>query len=447
MAKAARSVSMLVSRSAALLLALSLLLAPLVQANVLQGVRMHEAPDHSRVVLDTSQAARYEVFTLSNPPRVVVDLSATRAEEGFDPAVVGVGRERVSAVRGAPRSSGYRIVLDLTEPLKPNAFTLAPVAPHGHRLVIDLYAKSKPAPVVKRAPKENRDVIVAIDAGHGGDDPGAIAANKKQEKNVVLQISRKIAMRLNAIEGFSAVLVRKGDYYVSLRERMEIARRARADLFVSIHADAFKSAKVSGASVYTLSDRGASSETARWLAAKENRADLIGGVGAVTLDDKDPVLRSVLLDLSMDANRSASIDAGKSILAALGNVTKLHKERVEQAGFVVLKSPDVPSVLVETGYLSNPTEARRLSQRDHQNKVAKAIVEGIRSHLTAAPPPGTLLASRSAGGRALEYTIVRGDTVSEIAERFGISPARLRSANGLKSNEIRIGQVLNIPQS
>ncbi len=419
------------------------------QANVLQGVRMHEAPDHTRVVLDTAQPADYKLFTLDGPPRVVVDLSGTQVRGGFDPSVVGVGRDRIETVRGAQRADGYRLVLELKKALSPRAFTLAPVAPHGHRLVIDLYGKSAPTPVVRSAPKARRDIIIAVDAGHGGDDPGAIAANKQREKNIVLQIAQRIVRRINAEEGFSAVLVRKGDYYISLRKRTEIARDARADLFISVHADAFTSASVSGASVYTLSDRGASSETARWLAAKENRADLIGGVGAVSLEDKDPVLRSVLLDLSMDANRSASIEAGKAILGELGGVVKLHKNRVEQAGFVVLKSPDVPSILIETGYLSNPAEARRLTHRDHQNKIAKAVVNGIKSYMTRSPPPGTLIAARMEGNRdaAVSYTISRGDTVSEIAERFGISARSLRQANDLQNDRIRIGQVLKIPPS
>ncbi len=425
-----------------------LLVVPvLTHANTLQGVRMHEAPDHTRVVVDTSARADYQVFTLDGPPRVVIDLQGTQARSGFDPSVVGVGRKRIDAVRGAARAGDYRLVLELKHPLRPNAFSLAPVAPHGHRLVIDLYGAAKSKPAVRKAPKADRDIIVAVDAGHGGDDPGAIAANKKREKDVVLQIARRIADGLNELEGFSAILVRRGDYYISLRKRMEIAREARADLFVSVHADAFKSASVDGASVYTLSDRGASSETARWLAAKENQADLIGGVGDVSLDDKDPVLRSVLLDLSMDANRSASIEAGKAILSALGDVTKLHKHRVEQAGFVVLKSPDVPSVLVETGYLSNPAEARRLSQREHQTKISGAVVRGIANYMRATPPPGTLLANRMTGRRdgTVRYTITRGDTVSQIAERFGISAGSLRKANDLKNDRIRIGQVLKIP--
>jgi N-acetylmuramoyl-L-alanine amidase len=242
------------------------------------------------------------------------------------------------------------------------------------------------------------------------------------------------------------VLVRTGDYYVSLRKRVNIARQARADLFVSIHADAFDSPKVSGASVYTLSDKGATSETARWLAENENRSDLIGGVGDVSLDDKDDLLAHVLLDLSMDANRSASIQAGESVLDRLSVVAKMHKRRVEQAGFVVLKSPDIPSVLIETGYISNPAEARRLHSSAYQQKLATALYDGIRDYMAQSAPPGTLVAwQRERGGD--RYTIKRGDTLSAIAVRYGTSARRIKETNGIATDRIRVGQVIVIPAS
>jgi len=292
---------------------------------------------------------------------------------------------------------------------------------------------------------KNRDVIIAIDAGHGGDDPGAIGPRKIYEKNVVLQIARKVQKRINAIPGMQGELIRTGDYYLPHRKRTQLAREMRADLFISIHADAFKQASVSGASVYTLSDRGATSETAAWLAERENRADMLGGVGDVSLSDKDPVLAQVLLDLSMDANRSHSIDVGESVLANLDGVTKLHKKRVEQAAFIVLKSPDMPSLLIETGFISNPAEARRLSQADHQNKVARAISQGIEAYMRQNPPPGTRLAGELALQGEMRYTIVRGDTLSGIASRYGVSSRALKAKNGLRNDKIRVGQTLVIP--
>ena len=415
------------------------------QAADLQGIRMHEAPDSTRVVFDTSDDVKFKVFTLTKPHRVVVDLLNVKELSGFDSSVA-VGRDRVVNLRAAKRGRGHRVVVELSEPLKPQAFKLLPIKPYGHRLVVDLYETSESRTVrqpVEEEVKKDRNVIIAIDAGHGGDDPGAIGPGKILEKTVVMQIARKLKARIDRNKGFEARLVRTGDYYLAHRKRTQKAREIRADLFISIHADAFKMAKVSGASVYTLSDRGASSETAAWLAERENRSDLLGGVGDVSLTDRDPVLASVLLDLSMDANRSQSIDAGKAVLGNLGKVTKLHKKSVEQAAFVVLKSPDMPSILVETGFISNPGEARRLSQAEHQHRVAKAIAEGVVQFMQANPPPETLLASLDT---PIRYTIVRGDTLSKIAQRYGVTSKTLRSMNGLRSDKIKIGQTLMIPQ-
>ena len=416
-------------------------------AGQLEGVRMHEAPDYTRVVFDTTSPVSYDLFTLTNPDRVVIDLKNTDAEVGFDPSVVAVNRKRVKNLRASVRGMDYRVVLDVSGHVDPKGFTLQPVPPYGHRLVVDLYgAKGKSGPVAVPRKDSKRDVIVAIDAGHGGEDPGATGAGRIREKDVVFKIAQRLASKLNAADGYRAVMVRTGDYYVSLRKRVDIARQARADLFVSIHADAFKSPAVSGASVYTLSDKGATSETARWLAEKENRSDLIGGVGDVSLDDKDDLLAHVLLDLSMDANRSHSIQAGEAMLGQLGGVAKMHKRRVEQAGFVVLKSPDVPSVLVETGYISNPGEARRLHSSAYQQQLAGALYEGIRNYMARSAPPGTLVAWRRERG-GVRYTIERGDTLSGIAVRHGTSARRIKEANGISSDSIRIGQVIVIPAS
>jgi N-acetylmuramoyl-L-alanine amidase len=411
----------------------------------IEGVRMHEAPGYTRVVFDVSGPVRHQLFTLENPHRVVIDIGDARARPGFDPARAG-SAGRVTALRGAPRGDGYRIVLELARPVRPESFSLAPVAPYGHRLVVDLHgstAAARPAGPVSR-PDERRDVVIAIDPGHGGEDPGAIGPDRIYEKHVVLSIARRLARHIDAMPGYRAVLVRNGDYYIALRDRVRIAREQRADLFVSVHADAFKSPSVAGASVYTLSDRGATSETARWLAEKENRSDLIGGVGAVSLGDKDDVLAHVLLDLSMDANRSASIEAAASLVRALGGVTRLHKRTVEQAGFAVLKAPDVPSVLVETGYISNPAEARRLNQADHQENIARALAGGIRNYMEDNAPIGTLIAWRREQGDR-RHTIERGDTLSGIAVRYGTSTQRIREVNGLRNDTIRVGQTIVIP--
>ena len=293
--------------------------------------------------------------------------------------------------------------------------------------------------------------VDAIDAGHGGDDPGAVGPGKLFEKDVVLGISRKLHARFEKEPGFRAVLVRTGDYYVKHDKRRLIARENFADIFVSVHADAFRTPQASGASVYAISLKGATSETAEWLAEKENRSDLIGGVENVSLNDKDDLLVEVLLDLSMTASLSMSLEVGREVVGALGRVTKLHKKRVEQAAFAVLKSPDIPSILVESGFISNPAEARKLSRADHQNRLAAAIFEGINRYMKANPPEGSYLAWRrqeeGAATAAITYRIERGDTISGIALRHRVSATAIRELNGLKNDRIRIGQVLKIPTS
>ncbi len=416
----------------------------------IQGVRVHQSPDYTRVVFDTSAPVRYRVFTLQDPPRVVLDLDDTAPRNGLQLGQISVDSTSVRSLRSAVRGGkNFRIVLDVDRVMRPNAFTLQPIASYGHRLVVDLYSQAAtPQQRVRVSEGRLRSLVVAIDAGHGGEDPGAVGVGKIYEKQVVLKVAQHLDALFDAEPGYRGELVRTGDYYVSLRRRTQIAREKRADLFVSIHADAFNSRQVRGASVYTLSKRGASSETARWLAEKENRSDLIGGVGAVSLDDKDDLLAHVLLDLSMDANQSASIEAGEAVLGALGGITRLHKSTLEQAGFVVLKSPDIPSILVEMGYLSNPAEARELKRTDYQKRMARAIFTGLTSTLEAAPPPDTLLAARqSTQGKNVKHVIRRGDTLSEIASRYRISAGRLREANGIAGDAIRVGQVLIIPAS
>ena len=439
-------------RGIAALIAAMALTAPVTavaQSNELSGIRLHDAPDSTRVVLDTSAAASYKVLTLDNPHRIVIDLRRTKPKGSVIPEF---DSRVVKGIRAARRRiRDYRVVLDLHQPVEPKELVLQPIAPYGHRLVIDLFptaaGAAEPSPPMRR-PDGKRDVVVAIDAGHGGEDPGAIGPGRIYEKRVVLAIARAIKKNLDAMPGLRAALVRDGDYYVPLRKRTAIARgeNVRADVFISIHADAFRLPSVHGASVYALSERGASSETARWLAAAENRSDLIGGVSGswVSLDEVPSSVAEVLVDLSMDHKMEASIALGEAVLGALGTVTKLHKKRVEQAGFVVLKSPDVPSILIETGFISNREEARRLADAGFQRRLGRAIADGIQGHLLRSPPQDTLLATLSDGG-TVRYVIKRGDTLSEIAQRNRVSMRRLRAVNSLSSDRIRVGQILLIP--
>jgi N-acetylmuramoyl-L-alanine amidase len=405
------------------------------------NLRLWAAPDHTRLVFDTSAPVDHTLFTLKEPDRLVVDLKnstlgGTLPDSG-DNALI----ERL---RSSKRDqSDLRVVIDLKTQVKPKSFVLKPNRQYGHRLVIDLYPSEAHGKAEKRATKtieDNglRDVVIAIDAGHGGEDPGAQGRHGTYEKNVVLAIARKLDALIQKEKGMRPVMIRTGDYYLGLRKRMQLARDNRADLFVSIHADAFNNPKVRGSSVYTLSRRGASSEAARWLAQRENSADLIGGV---TLEDKDDVLASVLLDLSQTATQQASHQVADKVLGGLKNVGKTHKRNVQQAGFMVLKSPDVPSILVETAFISNPTEEKRLRDPGHQQRLAEAIMLGIRDYFRTTPPPGTYLAN----AQPKKHVISRGDTLGGIAQQYQVSLASLRSANGLKGDRIRVGQVLRIP--
>ena len=362
------------------------------------SLRIWPAPDHTRIVFDISGPVEHRLFTLEEPDRVVIDLlgasvPSTRLEPAGDSDLVARVR---SAARG---QSDLRFVLDLNGSVRPKSFLLKPNSSYGHRLVIDLFPSGNtantPSEVVKQEDtthSEIRDIVIAIDPGHGGEDPGASGPEGTREKLVTFALAQRLAKRFEAERGMRALMIRTGDYYVGLRKRMKIARDNRADLFISIHADAFHDPRVHGSSVYILSRNGASSEAGRWLAAQENAADLAGGV---SLDDKDDLLASVLLDLSQTATLSASTEVGKDVLEQLKRLGKTHKKQVERAGFVVLKSPDIPSILVEAAFISNPDEERKLNEASHQEAMAASIFTGVVRYFERHAPPGTLLALRS----------------------------------------------------
>ena len=360
-----------------------------------RAVRLWASPDGTRVVLDLSGSAQHSLQVLKNPDRVVLDVAGARLGRGVRTALAGAGA--VKQVRMARRSSGeLRIVLDLTRPIQAKSFLAAPNNRYGYRLVIDFGLNQGVDMPVKaeHAPPDARDLVVAIDAGHGGEDPGAIGQNGTREKDVVLAIARELALKINVEPGMKAVLTRNGDYFVPLRDRMRRARVQQADLFVSVHADSIRDRRVDGSSVYILSQRGATDEASRWLAERENASDLIGGV---SLDDKDDVLASVLLDLSQSASLSASQVAAERVLRQLNRVGEVRKPQVQQARFMVLKSPDIPSMLVETAYISNPQEEQRLRAQPHQAKLAAAIHQGVHDYFYANPPAGTRVAQLAAG--------------------------------------------------
>src|SRR5450755_1602571 len=362
-----------------------------------RAVRLWAEPESTRIVLDLSGSAQHRLLVLTNPDRIVLDVTGARLASGTRaPPAAGV----IKQVRMAHRPSGeLRIVFDLSRSMRAKSFLAQPNRQYGYRLVIDLGgAASADTPVkAQHARPDARDLIIAIDAGHGGEDPGAIGKNGTREKDVVLAIARALAQRVDAEPGMKAYLTRNGDYFVPLRDRMRRARAQQADLFVSIHADSIRDRSIDGSSVYILSQRGATDEASRWLAERENASDLIGGV---SLDDKDNVLASVLLDLSQSASLSASQVAAERVLRKLNRVGEVRKPQVQQARFMVLKSPDVPSMLVETAYISNPQEELRLRTPAQQARLAAAIHRGVHDYFYANPPMGTRIAQLASGNAA-----------------------------------------------
>jgi N-acetylmuramoyl-L-alanine amidase len=411
-----------------------------IAAEKIVSSRVWPAQEYTRVTLESAQPVRHQFFFVNNPERLVVDLEGVELNEELRglPAKVGANDPYIQAVRvGLNRPNVVRVVFDLRTEVKPSVFPLAPVGEYQHRLVLDIYpAKpmdpllallapktdpigeiasvpmtpaspdepkaeastlSPPLPVVKldpgklreapakvaAKPKTDRLVIIAVDAGHGGEDSGARGRHGTREKDVTLAIARLLKARIDQEPNMRAVMVRDGDYFVELKERVNKSQRVRADLFVSIHADAWVRPDARGSSVFALSERGATSTAARILAQRENESDLIGGVN---LDRKDPVLKRVILDLSLTATINDSLKLGKAVLSELGDVNSLHKASVEQAGFAVLKAPETPSILVETAFISNPDEEMRLKDAAYQEKMARAILGGIKRYLAQNPP-------------------------------------------------------------
>jgi N-acetylmuramoyl-L-alanine amidase len=392
----------------ATLLAVLIAAPALAEGAKVTGVRLWAGPDQTRVVLDLTAPSDHSLFVLKEPNRLVVDLPGATLGEVAAPTAEGL----VKGLRSGARDSGVRVVLDLNAAVKPRSFLVPPNEVYGHRLVLDLEPLNPVAPTPASLPpasvalpsappsssapmrslsNEARDIVIAIDAGHGGEDPGARGRKGTREKDITLAIARKLKERIDAQPGMRGVLIRDGDYFIPLEQRPRIARQKhRADMFISVHADAFTNSKARGSSVFVLSNRGATSTAAKWLADRENAADLVGGV---SLSDKDDVVASVLLDLSQTASLAASMEVGSTVLRELDDLGKLHKSQVQAAGFVVLKAPDIPSILVETAFITNPEEEKRLRDPKHQAKVADAILAGVKGYFYSNPPAGTRVAA------------------------------------------------------
>jgi len=417
----------------------------------IQGIRFWQSPDKTRVVFDMSASPKHQLLLLKNPHRVVIDIEDGQLD--VDLAKVNVNSTLIEQIRTSrsAKNNMLRIVFDLKRAVEPNSFTLKPIQNVGNRLVVDLKEPQKKIVaergVTRASDLQKHDIFIVIDAGHGGEDPGASGYRGSKEKVITLSIAQKLATVINQQKGMRAELSRKGDYYLSLKKRTEIARKKGADLFLSIHADAFRSRKVRGSSVWVLSDKGADSEVGLWLEQRENNADLLGGVESVALNNYEPEVAEVLLKIQTERSVRLSHSIANNIIGELGKIMVLHNKKPRKAGFVVLKNPAVPSILVETGFISNANDEKNLRSKKFQNKLANSIVKGIHTYFKRNTPSGVKMASlnSSATPGKTTHKIVRGDTLSGIANRYGVSLSILRRTNGLKSDKLLIGKRLVIP--
>lgn len=409
-------------------------------SNQVQSIRIWPSPDNTRVVFDLAAAPQYKSFSLDDPDRLVIDL-ANMAESVALPKIDGDSK-LIKAIRSSGDNNSMRIVLDLSGKVKPTVFALTPTAPYGHRLVIDLPDQQRTESRVPASIRAARDIVIAIDAGHGGEDPGSIGPSGIFEKNLTLPIANRLAELINKEPGMRAELVRTGDYFIHVNRRTELARGQQADLLVSIHADAFTSPQPKGASVWVLSLRRATTEVGRMLEQTERHSELLGGVAEVIRDSaNERYLAQTVLDLSMNHSMVTAYQAANQVLVELGKITSLHQAKPQAASFGVLKSPDIPSILVEVGFISNPQDEKQLKSANHQVRLAQSLHRALKRHFELAPPADSLFAQR----RAREHRVQAGESLSLLAQRYDVSVDALRNHNQLANDSIRIGQVLRIP--
>lgn len=484
-------------------------------AATVKSLRVWRAEDYTRIVLNLDAPARYNLVLANNPTRIILDLTGSNLKASL--TKLPLKGTPIEIVRSSMvNDADLRLVFDLKHKVSPKSFTLKKGDGNDDRLVIDLFdAASSPAsatgagsePVNIESVMESdtaaqksiavselatdtktntgRAILIAVDAGHGGADSGALGPQSMREKDVTLAIAKELTRVINTQPGYSARLTRTGDYFVELQKRRDLARDMKADLFISVHADSFTDSSAYGASVFALSRKGATSEMARFLAQRENDSDLIGRVGGVSLEDKDPQLAGVLVDLSMTATVNSSLQVGSNVLNAISAITALHAKHVEQAGFVVLKSPDVPSILVETGFISNASESKKLASQDYRERMAQAIFKGVRQYFAQHPPANTRASSANmvaekisvekvpvekvpadkvatvknnaektikkktaiAASPSLErkHVVISGDTLTDIAQQYKVSAVKIRKANNMKNDVVKLGQTLKIP--
>ncbi|MCF2917449.1 N-acetylmuramoyl-L-alanine amidase [Pseudoalteromonas sp. Cn5-37] len=423
--------------------------------NTINSVRVWPSPDSTRVVFDLNDKPDFSYFMLKNPARLVIDLKNTDKLDSL-PAIPQK-HQIVSKLRySKPKDSkSVRFVFELARASKPAVFALLPTDPYKHRLVVDLVDKTpKAEPVAstntsvkKRELNQERDIVIAIDAGHGGEDPGSIGPSGTYEKDITLQIAKRLERMIDAEKGMISRMVRRSDYFVNLNTRTSIARKKKADFFVSIHADAFTSPQPNGASVWVLSLRRANSEIGKWIEDKEKHSELLGGAAGVLKDTaSEKYLAQALLDMSMDHSMKTGFSVAEEVVSELRKVAKMHKKRPQAASLAVLKSPDIPSILVETGFISNPREERMLKTAQHQERLAKAIFTSIKNYYMKNPPDDSLFAKLKSQFPT-KHKVRPGESLSILASRYNTSVSKLKTANNLKSNTLFIGQELDIPQS
>ncbi|CDU07749.1 putative N-acetylmuramoyl-L-alanine amidase [Vibrio coralliirubri] len=451
----------LISAVAMMAAVFSILFSSLVSANSLKSLRVWPSPEETRVVIDLKSEADFSYFTLSSPSRLVVDLKNTNLATKLP--VVVKDSPVLSKIRKSspPDKNTYRLVFELKKSSKAELFKLSPTpgGQYGHRLVIDLphgaasKATSTPSkPTVSKninQVKRQKDILIVIDPGHGGEDPGSIGPSRKYEKDATLSISKKLAAQLNAVPGIKTRMTRNADYFVNLNRRVAIARENEAHLLISIHADAFTTPQPRGGSVFVLNTRRANTEISRWIENKEKQSELLGGSGAAftgNIDDKN--VNQTLLDLQFSHSQKEGYKLATAILSEMGKVAKLHNSKPINTSLAVLRSPQIPSVLVETGFISNPTEEKLLFQRSHQDKLARAVTKAVVKYLKANPPEGIILSNAtSSTGSVSQHKVSRGESLSVIASKYGTSTQTLMKFNNLKSSSLAIGQVLKIPGS
>jgi N-acetylmuramoyl-L-alanine amidase len=401
-----------------------------------KDIRLSKNKGYVRIVFDLDKTAGHSIFTLHGPERVVLDIKKSQMSHGMVDRLQA--NSLIRSVRSGVRNGNdLRVVFDLSEVVTPRSFLLTPSGKSGHRLVLDLHSSKKSS---KANHTKKRDVIIAIDAGHVGKDPGATGRSGTREKTVTLQIAKHLEKSINKQRGMKAVLVRKNDRFMRLRDRIHKARDYRADMMISLHADSFPDPRARGSSIYALSVDGASSEAARMLADNENAADLLFGDVDLAIEDK--MVKEVLFDLSLTGTIESSLDIGGEILRQIKSVNRVHKKKVQQAGFAVLKAPNIPSVLIETAFISNPREEKNLRSASHQKKVANAITRGVGKYFARKAPPGTWLASSDG-----DYFVSDSDDLSRIAKNHKVNEEDLRARNALYADNLMAGQVIKIPVS